>query len=368
MWFFPTSVLAKTLTWIVAAIVLAAVGTGAGFAAGYEYRGSPASAAASSTLYVLAAGSLSTTFPRLATLLVNETPGVSAPASTQTYEGSLDVVNAVSALGTKADVAAVADYRLIPQSLEPRYAGYEVVFGKTPEVLVYNASLSEFQGINSSNWGWMLVNATSSAGVAPFAVWNASTDPNGYNEIFSLELQGSIYNGSNLSVYSHFYSGAPWTLAKPNPSTTRSEKESLAAELIAKGTVSALITYRSYAVANHLSFVTLNQTVGLNATDPGSRAQYGNLSTEIETSLTTTARVRAAPVLFAVTVPTDAPNPALGAAFIHLLLSPQGDALIGAKGGFTPFLPGWIQPATTVPPVLAPDVTTMPLWASALLA
>ncbi|MGP8078193.1 MAG: substrate-binding domain-containing protein [Thermoplasmata archaeon] len=372
--------LAKTLAWVVVVVVVGAGAGGVGYFVGHYHAAASSSTVANSTLSILAAGTLGGhdlpsgqpvgLFPSLASLLVNETPGITAPVAAQDYEGSLDVVNAFTGSAAKADVAAVADFRLIPQDLEPQYTGFEVAFGMTPEVLAYNPILTAFDGINTSNWGWKLVNAIS-GGAAPFGVWNASTDPNGYNEIFSLELQGEIYNGSNLSVYSHFYSNSPWRLARPisNPSLILPEHESAAASLIAKGTVSAVITYRSYAVANHLSFVSFNPIVGLGANNSTALSYYHGLATTIETSTGGTTAVHAAPVVFAVTVPYDAPNPTLGLAFLHLLLSPQGSAILSAGGAFTPIFPGWILPSSPapVPSILAPDVVPMPGWASALL-
>ena len=365
---FPTSMVAPTSVWVVVVVVVAAGVAGLGFLAGYEYRGSPASSPSSvsnSTLSVLGAGTLNTVFPQIADALVNETPGISAPAAAQTYEGSLDVTTAISSLSTKVDVAAVADFRLIPQTLKPTYAGYEVVFASTPEVLVYNPSISAFDGINSSNWGTKLFDAVSTSGVAPFAVWNASTDPNGYNEIFSMMLQGMLYAGGDTSaVYAHFYSGAPGSLAVPNPSVTKIEKEGQAASLISTGVVSSLITYRAYAALNHLTYVTLDPIVGLAANNSSALADYAKLSTTILSSTGTGESVYPAPVLFAATVPTNAPNPALGAAFLHLLLSPEGSALLSHNGAFTPIFPGWADTPSAVPSVLAPDVTSMPTWAA----
>ncbi len=362
---------APTSVWVVIVIVVAAGVAGLGFWAGYEYRGSPASnpsAVTNSTLSVLGAGTLNTVFPQVADALVNGTPGISAPAAAQTYEGSLDVTTAIASLAAKVDVAAVADFRLIPHLLEPTHAGYEVVFGSTPEVLVYNPSIAAFDGINSSNWGSKLFSAVSTAGVAPFAVWNASTDPNGYNEIFSMMLQGMLYSGGDISsVYSHFYSGAPGSFAVPNPSITRNEKEGQAASLISTGVVSSLITYRAYAVFNHLTYVNLDPIVGLTANNSTALADYSKLSTTILSSSGTSQSVVPAPVLFAATVPTNAPNPALGAAFLHLLLSPQGSAILGSGGAFTPIFPGWVDTPGAVPSVLAPDVVPMPSWAAGYL-
>jgi molybdate/tungstate transport system substrate-binding protein len=371
MWQFPTSMVAPTNVWVLVVVVVAAGVGGLGFVAGYEYRGSPASspgAVVNSTLSILGAGTLNTLFPDVANALVSETPGISAPAAAQTYEGSLDVTTAISSIAAKVDVAAVADFRLIPGLLEPTYANYEVVFGSTPEVLVYNPSISAFDGINASNWGAKLLAAVTTSGVAPFAVWNASTDPNGYNEIFTMMLQGMLYDGGNVSaVYSHFYGGAAGSFAVPNPSITKIEKEGQAASLLSTGVVSSLITYRAYAALNHLTYVTLDPVVGLGANDTTALADYAKLSTTILSSSGTGEKVYPAPVLFAATVPSNAPNAALGAAFLHLLLSPQGSAILATDGAFTPIFPGWSDTPSAVPPVLAPDVVPLPAWAASFL-
>jgi molybdate/tungstate transport system substrate-binding protein len=354
----------------VVVILVAAGAAGVGFVAGYEYKTSPANSPAAvtnSTLSVLGAGTLDTLFPELANQLVNETPNVTAPVAAQTYEGSLDITTAITSLSARADVAAVADFRLIPQLLEPKFAGYEVVFGATPEVLVYNPHVAAFNGVNTSNWAQKLVQDVDTSGNAPFAIWNASTDPNGYNEIFSLELQGLLYNGSASQYYSDLYNGASGTPAVPITGKAIIEHESQAASLLSTGVVSALITYRSYAVVNDLTYVSFNPIVGLSANNSTALADYAKLSTTIVDSTGSLASVVPAPVLFAITVPLNAPNPALGAAFIHLLLSPEGSAIISAGGAFTPIFPGWVDKSNAVPPVLAPDVTAPPAWASAFL-
>lgn len=362
--------MASNVVIAVVVILVAAGAGGLGFVAGYEYRTSPANSTAAvenSTLSVYGAGTLDTLFRQIASALVNETPGISAPTATQTYEGSLDITTAITTTGALADVAAVADLRIIPQLLEPKYAGYEVVFGATPEVLVYNQSVSAFDGINSTNWGEKLLTDVTTAGDRPMAVWNASSDPNGYNEIFSLELQGLLYNGSASTYYSALYGGSPGTPAVPDPSTTIIEHESQAASLLNTGVVSAFITYRSYAVVNHLPFVSFNPIVGLSSNNSTALSEYAKLSTTIFSAAGTYATVAPAPILFAVTVPSNAPNPALGAAFVHLLLSPQGAAILSSGGAFTPIFPGWADHPNAVPPVLAPDVTSLPSWASPFL-
>ena len=354
---------------IVVVILVALAGIGIGFAVGYEFRGSSvkAVAAANDTLSILGAGTLVDIFPILASAFVNETPNASSPVAAQTYEGSLDITTAITTLAAKADVAAVADFRLIPELLQPKFANYEVVFGTTAEVLCYNSSLPAIDGINSTNWAEKLVADVNTPGNKPFAVWNASTDPNGYNEIFSLELQGLLYNDSASLFYNTFYTGGSSTPAVPNPSTTLLEHESKATLLLDTGVVSALITYRAFAVTGCPSYVPFNPIVGLEANNTTALTDYSGLSTTIVNSTGSLVPVHPAPILFSVTVPSNAPNPALGAAFIHLILSPEGAAILAAKGAFTPIFPGWSNAPSAVPSVLAPDVVPLPSWATPLL-
>jgi molybdate/tungstate transport system substrate-binding protein len=367
MWDTHTSMVAKEVFAVYLVLIVVAAG-GIGYVVWYEVTPHNANVP-SETLSILGAGTLDTLFPQLANALANETPGLQVPSAAQTYEGSIDITTAITSTGALADVAAVADYRLIPHMLEPTYASYEIVFGTTPEVLAYNASLPAFQGINSSNWATKLVTAVTAPNAAPLGVWNASTDPNGYNEIFSMELQGMLYDHDNTSaVYDHFYSGGPTQVAVPNPATTKLEHESQAATLVKTGIVSAVITYRSYAVVNDMSFVSFNPIVGLLANNTTALDDYAQLSTMITTSTGAIAPVGAAPVLFSVTVPTNAPDPALGAAFIELLLSPQGSAILSEGGAFTPIVPGWSDHPSAVPTGLATDVTALPAWAAALLS
>jgi molybdate/tungstate transport system substrate-binding protein len=363
--------IAATPVWVVVVIVVAAGAGGLGFYAGYEYRGSvtTTTAAVNDTLSILGAGTLVNTFPEIANALVNQTPGVSAPTAAQIYEGSLDVTTAITSLAATADVAALADFRLAPSLLYPKFASWEIVFAQTQEVLIYNASLPAFAGVNASNWGAALVTDVTTPGNAPMGIWNASTDPNGYNEIFSLMLQGYLYGGGDLSAYyGHLYSGAPGAYAQGNPSATRIEHESQAASLMETGVVSAVITYKAVAIQNHLPYVLLNPIVGLGANNSTALADYAMLSTQIIGSGGALQKVVPAPILFAATIPSNAQNAALGALFLHLLLSPQGSAILDQDGAWTPIFPGWSDAPTAVPGLLQPDVTSLPAWATPFLA
>jgi len=344
-------------------IVVAIIAVAAGFAAGYLVRpvAGPAGGNPNLVLSISAAGTLAPIFPAIASAVANGTPGASAPLAAQQYQGSLAALAAIGTLHQPFDVAAAADFRLIPQILEPTYAGYEIVFGSTPEVLAYDPSVAAFDGINTTNWPAKLTASGVVLGIA-----NQSTDPNGYNGIFVLELQGLLQNGSLSTLYDHFYTTPVGGLAEPDPTTTRVEPESQAATLLAAHAVSAFIIYRSYAVSQHLSYVTLDPRVGLGSTDVDDIAVYANASTAILSGGGTTL-VRGAPVLFSATVPLNAPNTDLGVSFLDYLASPAGFAILTAAG-FTPIFPAYTdQDPDALPGALTPDVVALPADLAVLL-
>ncbi|MGI0131542.1 MAG: substrate-binding domain-containing protein [Thermoplasmata archaeon] len=343
--------------WWGALVTVALVCLAGGFAAGTAWIGRTAGGGGappgSPILSITAAGTLGTLFPRVGDALANASPGVDAPLSAQQYQGSLAALAQITVAHATYDVAAAADYRLIPQLLEPTYASYEVIFATTPEVLAYDPSIPAFAGINTTNWPSKLV-----VSGAPLAIANASTDPNGFNEIFVLELEGLETNGSLASLYDHYFTTPVGSFAQPDPSTTRVEPETQAAALLATHQIAAFIIYRSYAVAHGLAFVPLDPLVGLGGLDPASIAAYAKATTTIDTPLGPEL-VRGAPVAFGATVPANAPNPSLGVDFLDLLLSPEGASLL-VGAGFDPVTPGWTDAPGHVPAILAPDVIPLP--------
>ncbi len=338
--------------WVALIALACAIG---GTIAGYEFRGGPAPSATplgSPVLSITAAGTLGTAFAQIAALLANESPDIQVPSSAQQYQGSLAALAAITALHGSYDVAATADLRLIPQILEPAWAGWEIVFASSPVVLAYDPAVAAFAGINGTNWATKLEAPGILLGVA-----NASVDPNGYNAIFALELQGLVFNGSLAAVYGHFFTTPPGSLAIANPETTRVIPETQAATLLGTHQIQATLTYEAYAVSHHLAYVSLDSRVNLGSFDPTQVAGYAQASTTILSGNGTVVQA-GFPVAFAVTVPSNAPNATLGQLFIHLLLSPPGQAILEASG-FVPVSPAQADHVAAVSLLLRPDVAPL---------
>ncbi len=338
--------------WVVIVAVACVLG---GAIAGYELRGGPAVTATppgSPVLLITAAGTLGTAFMQVAALLANESPDIQAPASAQQYQGSLAALAAITTLHGSYDVAAAADLRLIPQILEPVWTRWEVVFASSPVVLAYDPGVNAFAGINDTNWATKLETSGILLGVA-----NASVDPNGYNAIFALELQGLVFNGSLDAVYGHFFMTPPGSLAVANPATTRVVLETQVATLLGTHQIQASLTYESYAVSHHLAYVSLDPRVNLGSFEPARVAGYAQASTTILRGNGTVVQT-GFPVAYAATVPANAPNATLGQLYIHLLLSSPGQGILEANG-FVPLAPAQADRVAAVPVLLRPDVVPL---------
>ena len=345
-------------------LAIAVVALSVGLAGGW-YLHPSSGGPPSETLSVVAAGSLAPILPSFAAAFANATPGVSAPVAAELYEGSNAAASALTLPGQPYDLFVSADFRVVPQHLEPPAAnvtGWEVVFAADPLVLAYTPGAAGLGGLNTTNWYEKIVDAGVTLGTP-----NASADPLGANAIFALELADEL-TGGHGALYGHFFSGGIGGLATPT-GATKIVAENVAATALVTGEVSAYLVYRSYAEVNHLAFVALNDSVDLGGTSPVEVAAYARASTTVLRGSSSVVE-RGTPVLFALTVPHDAPNYPLGLAFAEYLLSNR-TAATWAADGFLPIAPLWTDAPVDLPAALAGTapggVTALPSDLTALL-
>ncbi len=365
MWHFATSMRPVTTTLVIVAVAVVAVA--GGFAGGWLLRPTSTASTGPASLAIIAAGSLQPArlLPALASAFVNVTPGVTAPTALQEYEGSTDAATTLESGPEPYDAFVAADFRVIPQHLETVTspdATWEVVFAADPMVLAYNSSVSALSGISATNW-YSKITATGVTLGTP----NASSDPLGAAAIFTLELEDGL-EGEAGALYGHFFSGGEGALAVPT-SATKIVSEDDAGSALAAGDVDVYLIYRSYAVAQGLTTVTLSSSVDLGNTSSTAVSAYGGVTTTV-LSGTSTKVEAGAPVLFSLTVPTRAPDALLGLAFAEFLLS-NATASTWAADGFLPLAPLWTDSESHLPAALsgsAPDgVAPLPSYLSALL-
>ncbi|MGH7070550.1 MAG: substrate-binding domain-containing protein, partial [Acetobacteraceae bacterium] len=115
-----------------------------------------------------------------------------------------------------------------------------------------------------------------------------------------------------------------------------------------------LAIYRSDAMQHGLEYLRLPAKIDLS--DPADVAFY-----ESAVARTKNGELPGKPIVYAVTIPTNAREPALAAQYVALLLGPQGQAIM-AKSGFRVIAPAYGVHPEAMPPAIRDVVQPWPAW------
>jgi molybdate/tungstate transport system substrate-binding protein len=280
-------------------------------------------------LIVFNAGSLTAPFGDLLKEFARLHPEVTPQ---QESAGSLDLVRKITELGKPCDVLAVADYEVIPSLMIPQYADWYGVFARNQMVLQYMPSSKFANEINSDNWYQIVLRPGVQSGHS-----DPDADPAGYRTLLLWRLAEKHYGKPGL--YDQLDKTVP-------PKNQRPKSVELVA-LLQAGELDYLYGYRSVAEQSKLSFVTLPPEIDLS--DPGKAAHYSTVSVQVAGNKPGEKKtIKGLPILFALTIPKNAPHQQLAEEFIQFVLSPQGQEIMKQKR------------LTLISPPLASDLKKVP--------
>ena len=225
--------------------------------------------------------------------------------------GSVKVVKEISELHRQVDVAATADYKLIPQYLIPNYAKWVVRFATNKLVIVYTDKSKYANEINSDNWYEILLKK----GVE-FGFSDPNSDPCGYRTRLMFMLAEKFYNKPGL---------ADALLKNVDPNNIKPKAVELVAN-VQSGELDYAFEYKSVAVQNNLKYVSLPDQ--LNFGNP----QYASFYEEAHFTMKDGKTVYGAPIIYGITVPSNAPNKELAERFVGFLLSEKGKEIFEKNG------------------------------------
>jgi molybdate/tungstate transport system substrate-binding protein len=314
----------------IAAACLAAAGCGSS---------SPSTSGASKglhgTLTVFGAGTLDTPFTAEFQAFRKENPTVTIHSM---FEASADAIKAVTQLHQPADVVGSADYSLIPQLMfggKKPYATWYVGFVSNQITFAYTSHSKGASQLTASNWYKILAEPGVHIGRS-----NPVADPSGYQILQMLQLAESYYHDPGLSA----------AVLKNSPDSSVATTETSLLSALQSGQIDYLAIYKSNALEDHLDYIKLPDQINLS--DPAMAAAYGKVTVNGGSLGELTGK----PIIYGLTVPTTAPDPALGQAFIKFVLSAKGQAIMTSEGfvSITPSLassqakvPASVQPLTT---------------------
>lgn len=249
--------------------------------------------------------------------------------------GSLDCARKVAEQGRAADIVASADYSVFDQLMIPQYTEWYALLAKNEIVLCYTDKSKFASEINSDNWYQVLTRT----GVT-YTHTNPDLDPAGYRALLVWQLAETHYKATGLNA--KLIAGCP-----------ADKVYNSAADLISAlqaGKVDYAFEYLSVAKQNGFKYVTLPEQINLSSTQYADFYKNAKVTTAGATAGTTVEQV-GQPIVYAITIPKNAPNAKLAEEFAAMMLSPQGQAIMG-KAGQIPITPVQFNDASKAPAAL----------------
>jgi len=301
-------------------------------------------------LKVFHAGSLTNPLAEIEEIMEARHPNVDVQRESG---GSAKTVRKVTELNKTADVLGSADYTLIPSMMYPDYAEWCVKFAKNQMVVAYLEDSKYSDEINSTNWYEIL----GMEGVK-FGFSNPNDDPCGYRSQMVCQLAETYYNDStifedlivNNTGITIMEDNGTYTVKVPasediSPNTEKLMVRSMEMELIhglEAGEIDYFFIYRSVAVQHNLSFVGLPAEIDLS--DTTFTDDYKKVNVELATGDVMIAK----PIVYGITIPTNAENEDLAIEFIEIVISEEGQEVFRSLG----------QPP--IVPAIADDIDLLP--------
>jgi molybdate/tungstate transport system substrate-binding protein len=319
-----------------AACLIVTIAAACGSSSTTSSGASPAASGAHGTLIVFGAGTLATPFMAEIAAFKKANPGVTVHSM---FGASGDMVKAVTQLHQPDDVLGVADYSLIPKLMFTAHATWYLGFVSNQITFAYTSHSKGASGLTPANWYKVLAQPGVHIGRS-----NPAADPSGYQTLQMLQLANSYYHQPGLSA----------SVLKNSPDSSVAETETSLISALQSGQIDYLAIYKSTAQEQHLKWIALPSQINLS--DPAMAAAYGKVSINAGGSL---GVLTAKPIIYGLTIPTSAPNAALGEKFISFVIGPQGQAIMHSNG-FVVISPALANPQDKVPATIKPLTTQWP--------
>ena len=225
---------------------------------------------------------------------------------------SLELARRITELGRVPDVIALADQEVFPEPLVPRAASWYVRFARNRMVVAFTDRSRGAARITADRWHDVLSRPDVRVGRS-----DPRLAPVGYRTLLLYRLAEGYYRVPGL---------ASRLEARTPPALMRANASELVA-LLQAGELDYILDYESLARANRLRFVTLPPAIDLG--DPARAREYVRATVRVARRTDTTT-YSGAPIVYAASVPRDAPHPSAGLRFLQYLLSPAGQSVLRA--------------------------------------
>lgn len=249
--------------------------------------------------------------------------------------GSTALAKEITELGAVADVYASADYTLIPGLMIPDAASWYVTFAKNQMVLCYTDKSKFADEVTADNWYEILGRDDVTWGFS-----DPNLDPCGYRSLMVIVLAEFNYNdemifdnlvGEYTQIYPTVADGVVTVHANETAPAYPVTIAPKSVELIAgleSGNLDYAWEYRSVAEQNAASgvkYIELPEAIDLSSIAYADT--YAKVLIDTEGGM-----MKGKPIVYGVTVPTTADDPAMGVEFVSMLIGPTGQQIMADAG------------------------------------
>ncbi len=276
-------------------------------------------AAVSTELTIFHAGSLSVPFREVSALFEQRHLGVTVKPEAA---GSRDCARKISDLGRSCDVFGSADYKVVENLLLPEHVDFNIRFATNEMVIVYTGKSNRADEISPSNWYEILLDDD-----VIFGRSDPNSDPCGYRAAMVFQLAEKQYGVPGLAT----------GLTQKHGDRYIRPKETDLLALLEAGEIDYLFIYRSVGQQHGLNILRLPDEINLRSralADLYSSTTVAVTGQRPGEFITRTG----GPIVYSVTIPNSAQNQKLAEAYVALLLSVEGQAIM-SKCGQEPIVP-----------------------------
>lgn len=233
----------------------------------------------------------------------------------QENQSSLELARRLTEFNDIPDVLALADYQVFPKLLAPRFVDGWWLFARNRMVIGYTERSRHQAQLADDGWRRVVTMPDVEVGRS-----DPDTDPSGYRTLLAFQLAEAYYHEPGLAQ--RLLRGAAERNVRP--------READQIGMLQAGELDYIWTYENLARAAGLKFVTLPSAVDLG--NPADSLTYSQASVRvIGRQRGDSVTFHGEPILYAVAVPLNAPNPGAAHAFVAFLLSTDGQRILHAS-------------------------------------
>jgi molybdate/tungstate transport system substrate-binding protein len=255
--------------------------------------------------------------------------------------GSVEAIHKITDLGREADILAVADYRLIPRYMIPKYASWYIGFASNEIVLVYTDKSRYHEELehNTTPWYEVLMRKDVRWGFS-----DPNKDPCGYRTVGLLGLASIFYNNTDILelLTNNTNIGVKWEKdklvlsvpanleVKQGSNLDIKPKSVDLISLVEAGIIDYAFEYRSVAIQHKLKYIELPRQINLG--DPKYTVFYERVIVKILTGTDKKAEIPMYPIIYGLTIPSNAPHKDEAIRFVKFMLGDTGRKIFEENG------------------------------------